>query len=91
MDARLGPALRRRLERALARVERASGRLDALSPLAVLARGYGIARRQRDGVILRSSAQVETGEDIRVRLAEGGLVARVTGTLTDRLADELES
>jgi exodeoxyribonuclease VII large subunit len=79
-DARLGPALRRRLERGRARVEQLGGRLDALSPLAVLARGYGIARRERDGVILRSSAQVETGEDIRIRLAEGALAARITGT-----------
>ncbi len=78
---RLLPALRRRLERVGARLGLLGGRLDALSPLAVLGRGYGIVRRDTDGVILRSSGQVDTGDDIRVRLAEGGLAARVTGKL----------
>ncbi len=78
---RLAPALRRRLERVGARLGLLGGRLDALSPLAVLGRGYGIVRRDTDGVILRSSGQVDTGDDIRVRLAEGGLAARVTGKL----------
>jgi exodeoxyribonuclease VII large subunit len=78
---RLVPELRRRLERGGARLGLLGGRLDALSPLAVLGRGYGIVLRDRDGVILRSSGQVDTGDDIRVRLAEGGLAARVTGKL----------
>ncbi len=78
---RLAPALRRRLERVGARLGQLGGRLNALSPLAVLGRGYGIVRRDRDGAILRSSGQVGTGDDIRVRLAEGGLAARVTGKL----------
>lgn len=77
----LASSLPRALERASARLAQLGGRLDALSPLAVLGRGYGIVRRDRDGAILRSSAQVETGEDLRVRLAEGGLAARVTGKL----------
>jgi len=80
-NQRLAPAARLRLERAAGRLGGLGGRLDALSPLAVLGRGYGIARRERDGAILRSSEQVEVGEDITVRLAEGGLAARVTRRL----------
>ena len=78
---RLAPGARLRLERAAAQLGGLGGRLDALSPLAVLGRGYGIVRRERDGAILRSGEQVATGEDIRVRLAEGGLAARVTRRL----------
>ncbi len=85
LDARL-VALHQRLGRAMgagctrydARLGLASGRLDALSPLAVLARGYAIAASEGDGHILRSAAEVSAGEPIRVRLSEGSLRARVT-------------
>ena len=46
-----------------------SGRLDALSPLKVLARGYAVATRQEQ--VLHSVAQLSPGEEIRLRLADG--------------------
>lgn len=46
-----------------------SGRLDALSPLKVLARGYAVATRQ--GQVLHSVEQLSPGEEIRLRLADG--------------------
>ena len=55
----------------------AAAALDALSPLKVLGRGYALARKS-DGTVLRDAAQAEVGEDIRLRLAQGGLVCRVT-------------
>ena len=69
--------LRQRLERAAAAaVEKRqrqfaalSGRLDALSPLKVLARGYAVATRQEQ--VLHSVAQLSPGEEIRLRLADG--------------------
>ena len=69
--------LRQRLERAAAAaVEKRqrqfaalSGRLDALSPLKVLARGYAVATRQ--GQVLHSVEQLSPGEEIRLRLADG--------------------
>ena len=64
-------------ERRRARLARASGRLESLSPLGVLARGYALARRVRDGAILRRAGDVAAGESIRIRLAEGELTARV--------------
>jgi exodeoxyribonuclease VII large subunit len=84
LDGRL-VALRQRLGRAMqagrtrhdARLGLASGRLDALSPLAVLGRGYAIATSEGDGRILRSAAEVSAGAPIRVRLSEGSLRARV--------------
>ncbi|RIK97770.1 MAG: exodeoxyribonuclease VII large subunit, partial [Proteobacteria bacterium] len=56
----------------------AAGRLDSLSPLAVLARGYAIARRADDGRIVRSAADVAVGDALDVRVAEGRVEARVT-------------
>ena len=56
---------------------RAAGKLDSLSPLAVLSRGYALVFDDA-GRLLRRSADVEVGADLRVRLGEGGLAARVT-------------
>jgi exodeoxyribonuclease VII large subunit len=50
--------------------------LHALSPLAVLGRGYAIATR--DGLPVLSSLELEPGQAVQVRLAHGGFRARVT-------------
>jgi exodeoxyribonuclease VII large subunit len=42
----------------------ARGRLEALSPLSVLSRGYAIATRSRDRAILKSPGDVKDGEKI---------------------------
>jgi exodeoxyribonuclease VII large subunit len=44
-------------------------RLDALSPLAVLQRGYAVVRR--DGQLVRSIAEVSSGDQLSVRVADG--------------------
>lgn len=75
---RLAPAATRLLERSAAPLRALSGRLDALSPLAVMARGFAIARRESDGAILRGSDEIETGAGIRVLLGKGSLRAQVT-------------
>lgn len=75
--------LRQRLERAAAAaVEKRqrqfaalSGRLDALSPLKVLARGYAVATRQE--LVLHSVAQLSPGEEIRLRLSDGTALCAV--------------
>jgi exodeoxyribonuclease VII large subunit len=54
----------------------AAASLDALSPLAVLERGYAIAQNE-DGRLLRDAKFVSVGDSIKVRLAEGKLGARV--------------
>jgi exodeoxyribonuclease VII large subunit len=50
-----------------------AAKLDALSPLATLQRGFAIAMTEKDNKILRKSQQVESGEKILVRLMEGTL------------------
>jgi exodeoxyribonuclease VII large subunit len=77
--------LRRRLAgelpRAHARRERElaalAGRLEALSPLAVLERGYSVARRDPSGELVRDGATLALGETLRLRFARGGCRAEV--------------
>jgi exodeoxyribonuclease VII large subunit len=70
-------AIRRRLARENDRVQATACRLESLSPLAVLARGYSVTTRAADGSIVRASRDVEPGELLHTRLAEGTLVSRV--------------
>jgi exodeoxyribonuclease VII large subunit len=53
----------------------ASGKLDSMSPLAVLARGYAIAFDGNNRIIKRPD-DVESGDQIRVRVAEGDIACR---------------
>ena len=49
---------------------------DALSPLAVLSRGYAIAQRE-DGTLLRDANSVSIGDSVQVRLAKGQIGVKV--------------
>jgi exodeoxyribonuclease VII large subunit len=55
----------------------AAASLDALSPLAVLQRGYAVAQRE-DGTLLREAKSVSVGDSIKVRLAQGRINADIT-------------
>ena len=54
----------------------AAAKLDAMSPLKVLTRGYSMTRRE-DGTVVRSVSQVENGERVRISLEDGTLSATV--------------
>ena len=74
-----------RSDRAIRKTTQAKGlvvaslaaRLESLSPLSVLARGYSLTHRTRDGLLLRSSADVSPGEQIATRLSAGKIISRV--------------
>lgn len=78
---RLFAALRTVFQRELAsrsgEAHALSGRLDAMSPLKVLGRGYSIATRS-DGHALRRYDDVKKGDKVMLRLAVGTVVAKVT-------------
>jgi exodeoxyribonuclease VII large subunit len=62
------------------RLNHARTRLEALSPLAVLSRGYALIYAA-DGGLIRSATGVTRGEAIHARLAHGTIVATVTQTV----------
>ncbi len=60
------------------RFARAAGKLDALSPLAVLGRGYALVRAA-DGSVVRDAATVEPSDRLQILLARGELDVEVRG------------
>jgi len=73
---RLTAGVTRGLERAGARLAEGGARLDTLSPLRVLARGYAVARDE-SGTVLRSIVQFAPGLAFRLRVKDGEVAARV--------------
>ncbi|MDH3360585.1 MAG: exodeoxyribonuclease VII large subunit [Desulfobulbaceae bacterium] len=67
------------LERKAAKLQRAAGLLDAVSPLAVLGRGYAIARTGQDGEVIRDTSQVNKGDNLEILLSNGVLDCKVIG------------
>jgi len=57
-------------------------RLDALSPLAVLERGYSLTIGP-DGRLLRSAAKVSVGQQVKTRLHCGSITSEVVGICPD--------
>ena len=72
-EGRLTAAARRNRDRADARFRVLVGRLDNLSPLAVLARGYAVCWNADRTAIISSAKAVAPGDRVRVTLHEGEL------------------
>jgi len=60
-----------------ARLDGLTSRLQALSPLGVLQRGYAVVRGP-DGSILHSVKQLQNGDTVTARVSDGSLAAQVT-------------
>jgi exodeoxyribonuclease VII large subunit len=56
-----------------------NGKMESLSPLRVLERGYSIVKTST-GAIVKEAAQARPGDLISVQLFQGELTARVTGS-----------
>ena len=70
LGGRLEARARMLLDDRSERVSLAAGKLDSLSPLGVLARGYAIAF-DAEGRVIKRAAAVKSGERVRVRVSEG--------------------
>jgi exodeoxyribonuclease VII large subunit len=68
---------RDRLRQLKDRLVQQGGRLDALSPLAVLDRGYSIAHRMPEEKIIKDSVSLDMGDVVRVTFAKGKAICRV--------------
>ena len=79
--ARVRFALDIRVRHARGAVEQAAGRLDALSPLACLARGYAIVRRgDATGPVVSDAALLAAGDPVALVFARGRARARIDAT-----------
>ncbi|HYT74120.1 MAG TPA: exodeoxyribonuclease VII large subunit, partial [Vicinamibacterales bacterium] len=76
-EGRLTTAARRGHHRADTRFRALAGRLENLSPLAVLGRGYAVCWNADKTAIVRSAASVSTGDTVRVTVANGEIGCRV--------------
>jgi exodeoxyribonuclease VII large subunit len=52
-------------------------KLVTLDPEAVLRRGYAVVR-QANGVVARSTAELEVGQELNVQLAQGQMTVQIT-------------
>jgi exodeoxyribonuclease VII large subunit len=72
-DAKLAAAITTRTHAADATLGRLAARLDALSPLAVLGRGYAVCWDAAHTAIVRDAAAIEPGAGLRITLHRGEL------------------
>jgi exodeoxyribonuclease VII large subunit len=78
LGTRLHSAMRLGIRDQEQRLVAISGKLDSLSPLAVLGRGYSLTQDTKSGKLISSVKQLKTGSEIRTRLAEGTVVSTVS-------------
>jgi exodeoxyribonuclease VII large subunit len=86
---RIEAAIRHQLALRQAAVAGLSQTLRAVGPAAVMARGYSVVTRVKDGTVVRSVGQVEPTEGINVRVSDGSFGAQVTTSdETDKPQDD---
>lgn len=77
LDARIGRAIKHRLQYAQKMIEAKAAQLESLSPLAVLGRGYSLTQRLDDGRLVRSAAELQVGDRLLMRFATGAAISHV--------------
>jgi len=77
LSRQMATALRARLRFLHQRTDGCLGRLRTLSPLAVLERGYSIARLLPSGEIIRQASALEAASRVNVKVHRGEFIARV--------------
>lgn len=76
LRAHLDRSVERGLQVSATRVRALDARLHALSPLAVLDRGYALVQGA-DGTLIRSTTQLAAGDRVSTRLSDGAFISRV--------------
>jgi len=78
LTVRAGAALRHGLSLRRERLDGLSKRLEGVSPLGTLERGYAIVRHQEARTVVRSVEQVGLGDELEVQVADGAFEAEAT-------------
>ncbi|HYC00650.1 MAG TPA: exodeoxyribonuclease VII large subunit [Candidatus Limnocylindrales bacterium] len=87
LAAALERAMRSRSGDESRRLTELGSKLDALSPLAVLARGYSLASHA-DGTLVRGAGEITVGETLQLRFHRGRAAAQVLSREDDKDGDE---
>jgi exodeoxyribonuclease VII large subunit len=61
----------------------ATARLDTLSPLHTLSRGYSVVEQLHGGTVVRNAAELRIGQEVRLRLQQGSALCLVEETYSD--------
>ncbi len=79
IQQRIQLAMRRKTELAASEIQSMAGRLDAINPLAVLARGYSLTSTVSDDntTLVLDSDSIKVGDEIETKLARGKLTSVV--------------
>ena len=76
LSRRLNATQAHRLGLTRTRLKGLNRRLDSLNPQAVLTRGYAVVSHKADGKIVSSVDDVKTGDELKIRVADGAFDAR---------------
>ena len=79
LQDRLVQAPAHKIERLRERVANLENKVRLLNPLSILDRGYSVTQRA-DGKVVRSTHDVQPGDTLSTRLADGTLTSTVTET-----------
>ena len=85
---RLGAAAQQNLAGQKQRFIHLTAKLDALSPLKVLARGYSVVLTS-DGRVVQRAGQVQIGDQVDIKLHQGSFTASVTQIQEERNGEEI--
>lgn len=77
IDKRLHASLNQTMQNQQAKLVGFAGKLEVLSPLGVLSRGYSLTQTAKNQELLTDSRRVKVGEELLTRLASGSIVSRV--------------
>ena len=83
LESRLKRAAKTLTSSARAAVDALAGQLDALSPLAVLSRGYSLTKRLSDGQVLRRAVDVQPGDQLSTLIDDGEIISQVLAVQSD--------
>ena len=88
LDKGMSRAVKAKIERMRSQLEMLIFKLDALSPLSIMARGYSIARKKDSGSVLKSTGQVVKGDEIEIMLSSGRLNCTVDEIIEEEITEE---
>jgi len=90
-EQRLKQSLRHRVESTRHQLSGLAATLHALSPLAVLERGYSLTRKLPSHAVVRSITDIRVGEQILTRVPRGTITSLVTDAAPDAQADVIDA